>query len=197
MESVLLHPSARRLPCFFGSSTIGNSQVGKSASDQMSCDNLPSPTVGLFSAQVPRELLYALQCTPIRVFPTAGKPTAAEAYLPRNFCALTRLILASLLESGASDLDAAIFTDEDDATCRLHDVWRACVPVPVWGFVEVPHATTPLATNHYAKALTRLAADLEAHTCQSLDADGLRQAIVLYNEQRFLLACLRASDSTG
>lgn len=151
----------------------------------------PGPTVGLFSAYIPRELLYALGCTPVRVFPTAGKPTAAEAYLPRNFCALTRLILASFLENGSSGLDAAIFADEDDATRRLYDVWRASVSVPVWGFVEVPRGVTPLATNRYADLLLDLATDLEAHTGRSPNVDDLRQATALYNQQRGLLTELK------
>jgi benzoyl-CoA reductase/2-hydroxyglutaryl-CoA dehydratase subunit BcrC/BadD/HgdB len=151
-----------------------------------------SPSVGLFSAMVPRELLYALGCTPVRVFPTAGKPTAAEAYLPRNFCALTRLILASFLEDGASsNLDAVIFADEDDAARRLHDVWHAYMPVPVWGFVEVPRAAIPLAPGRYADILTRTAADLETRTGKSLNTTALHQAIALYNEQRNLLAELK------
>ncbi len=157
----------------------------------MSSDNPPGQTVGLFSAQVPRELLYALGCTPMRVFPSAGKPTAAEAFLPRNFCALTRLILASFLENGGADLDAVIFVDEDDATRRLHDVWRACVSVPVWGFVEVPRAATPLAASRYADILIRTAADLENHTRQSLSVGNLQRAIAVYNRQRSLLADLK------
>jgi benzoyl-CoA reductase/2-hydroxyglutaryl-CoA dehydratase subunit BcrC/BadD/HgdB len=154
---------------------------------------------------VPRELLYALGCTPVRVFPTAEKPTAAEAYLPRNFCALARLILAGFVEDDEPGLDAVIFADEDDATRRLYDVWRACVPVPVWGFVEAPRAATPLAARRYADTLARLAADtsvtlstsLEAHTGRPLTADGLRQAITLYNEQRSWLADLKRRWLTG
>ncbi|MFQ5343649.1 MAG: 2-hydroxyacyl-CoA dehydratase [Anaerolineae bacterium] len=157
----------------------------------------PGRTVGLFSSEVPRELLYALGCTPVRVFPTVGTATAAEAHLPRNFCALARLILAGFLEDDEPGLDAVIFTDEDDATRRLHDVWRECVPVPVWGFVEVPRAATPLAASRYADTLTRLAADLEAHTGQPLTTGGLRRAINVYNEQRSLLADLKHRWLTG
>jgi benzoyl-CoA reductase/2-hydroxyglutaryl-CoA dehydratase subunit BcrC/BadD/HgdB len=127
----------------------------------------------------------------VRVFPSAGKPTAAEAFLPRNFCSLDRLILAGFLEDEDAGLDAVIFADEDDATRRLHDVWRASVAVPVWGFVEVPRAATPLAADRYAEILARLAADLEAHTGRSLSARSLRRAIAVYNEQRSLLADLK------
>ncbi len=151
----------------------------------------PGRTVGLLSGGVPRELLYALGRTPVRVFPTAEKPTAAEDFLPRNFCAMTRLILASFVEDGGPVLEAVIFADEDDATRRLYDVWRAYMPVPAWGFVDVPRAATPLAASHYAGLLTRLAADLETHTGQRLGAKALRQAVGLYNEQRGLLADLK------
>jgi benzoyl-CoA reductase/2-hydroxyglutaryl-CoA dehydratase subunit BcrC/BadD/HgdB len=163
----------------------------------MSSDNPLGQTVGLFSAQVPRELFYALGCTPVRVFPSAGKPTAAEAFLPRNFCALNRLILASFLENSGANLDAVIFADEDDATRRLHDVWRVCVPVPVWGFVEVPRAATPLAVSRYADVLTRTAADLEGHTGRTLSTASLQQAIAVYNQQRSLLADLKHEWLTG
>jgi len=146
------------------------------------------PTVGLLSAAVPRELVYALGCLPVRVFPTAEKPAAAEAYLPNNFCALMRLVLASFVEGADSTLDAVIFADEDDATRRLHDVWRANVSVPVWGFVEVPRAATPLAVSRYADTLTRLVGELQSLTGKTLTTAGLRQAIVQYNDQRDLLA---------
>jgi benzoyl-CoA reductase/2-hydroxyglutaryl-CoA dehydratase subunit BcrC/BadD/HgdB len=163
----------------------------------MNRHNPPGRTVGLLSAQVPRELFYALGCTPVRVFPSAGKPTAAEAFLPRNFCSLNRLILASFLENGGGNLDAVIFADEDDATRRLHDVWRACVPVPVWGFVEVPRVATPLAASRYAGILTRMAAKMEDRTGRSLSAGSLHQAIAVYNQQRSLLADLRRQWLAG
>jgi len=144
--------------------------------------------VGLLSGAIPKELIYAFGCTPVRVFPTAKKPTAAEAYLPNNFCALTRLVLASFVEGADSTLDAVIFADEDDATRRLHDVWRAHVSVPVWGFVEVPRMGTPLAVSRYADTLTRLAGELQSLTGKTLTTTALRQATAQYNDQRDLLA---------
>jgi benzoyl-CoA reductase/2-hydroxyglutaryl-CoA dehydratase subunit BcrC/BadD/HgdB len=148
-------------------------------------------TVGLLSAHIPRELVYALGCVPVRLSPSAAKPTAAEAFLPRNFCAHSRLILASFLEDGRPKVDAVVFADEDDATRRLHDVWRACVDVPVWGFVEVPRLASAVAARRYTGLLVRLAADLEARTGRSVSADGLRQAVDVYNQQRSWLADLK------
>jgi benzoyl-CoA reductase/2-hydroxyglutaryl-CoA dehydratase subunit BcrC/BadD/HgdB len=133
----------------------------------------------------------------VRVFPNAAKPTAAEAFLPRNFCALLRLILAGFVEEGDAGLEAVIFADEDDGSRRLHDVWRANVSLPVWGFVEVPRLASALAADRYAQVLARLAADLETRVGHSLTAPGLRQAIALYNQQRNILAELKRQWLAG
>ncbi|MGQ9501745.1 MAG: 2-hydroxyacyl-CoA dehydratase subunit D [Anaerolineae bacterium] len=162
----------------------------------MSTYGANGPIVGLFSAFVPRELLYALGCIPVRVFPTAAKPTAAEAYLPRNFCALTRNLLASFLEERPS-VQAVIFTDEDDSLRRLRDVWAECVPVPIWGSLEVPRTGDATAIGHFARQLTELTRQLERHTGEMLTARRLRSAISIYNHQRRLLMALKASWLSG
>jgi benzoyl-CoA reductase/2-hydroxyglutaryl-CoA dehydratase subunit BcrC/BadD/HgdB len=164
----------------------------------MQQDTQPGPVVGLFSGQLPRELFYALGCLPVRVFPSAGKPAAADAYLPRNFCSLNKLWLASFLEDEHSHhLDAVVFADEDDATRRLHDVWRASVSVPVWAFVDVPRLTTPPAVQRYAEVLASVAGEIARRTGGRLDCNSLKAAITLYNEQRSLLAQLKAHWLAG
>jgi benzoyl-CoA reductase/2-hydroxyglutaryl-CoA dehydratase subunit BcrC/BadD/HgdB len=163
----------------------------------MNVDRPLGPRVGLFSAYVPRELLYGLGCSPVRIFPSAAKPTAAEALLPRNFCALLRLTLAGFLEEGDLGLEGVIFADEDDAARRLHDVWRANVSVPVWDFVEVPRLANTLAFDYYAGILVRAGAELEARAGHPLTVAGLRQSIGLYNEQRSILKGLKQQWLAG
>ena len=160
-------------------------------SHEVSSDRSDGPVVGCLSSYVPRELLYSLDCTPVRVWPKAAKPTAAEAYLPRNFCSLSKLVLATFLEAEPPHLEAAIFTDEDDATRRLHDVWVSCVKVPVWGFLEAPRSTSSLAVSRFTGLLTGLARDLEQRTGQLLSVRRLRAAMTVYREQRRLLAELK------
>jgi benzoyl-CoA reductase subunit C len=167
-------------------------------SDLLESTESTTRTVGLLSSLVPRELLVALDCRPVRVFPVAAKPTAAEAYLPRNFCSLSRLLLSGFLEeTDAPRLDAVVFTDEDDATRRLHDVWPTCVRVPVWGFLEVPRGAGALAASRFAALLAVFARNLEVHTGQALYTRRLRAAIGLFNEQRALLARLKQTWLAG
>lgn len=148
-------------------------------------------TVGLFSSHVPRELVYALGCTPVRVFPRAAKSTAADAYLPGNFCALNRLILASYLTDQPSNLAGVIFADEDDTARRLHDVWRSSIDIPVWAFLEVPRSATPLAVQRYTEILYRTVPALEVYSQTKLEVRALKRAIVAFNEQRRLTASLK------
>ncbi len=155
------------------------------------------PTVGLFSSFVPRELLFALGCVPVRVFPTATKPTLAEMYLPRNFCALTRNLLASFLEEERPRIQAVIFTDDDDSSRRLRDVWAEYVPVPIWGYLEVPRTNDSLAIRRFASLLADLSREIESHTGNKLTVGHLRSAIAVYNEQRHLLESLKASWLRG
>jgi benzoyl-CoA reductase/2-hydroxyglutaryl-CoA dehydratase subunit BcrC/BadD/HgdB len=143
--------------------------------------------VGICSAGVPRELLWAMGCLPVRMFPTAAKPTLAEAYLPRNFCSVTKTLLAGYLDGDAPHLDAVIFTDEDDATRRLNDVWPTCVNIPVWGFLEVPRSSSPLAAERFARLLIALGQQIGARTGEGLTAERLHAAITVFNEQRRLL----------
>lgn len=157
----------------------------------MSTSDADQPAVGLFSAFVPRELLFALGCIPVRLFPTVTKPTAAEAYLPRNFCALTRNLLATFLEE-RPPVQAVVFTDEDDALRRLQDVWAECVPLPIWGSLEVPRTQDAKAVRRFAVGLARLAGQIERPTGATLTARRLRAAIALYNHQRRLLTALKA-----
>ncbi len=143
--------------------------------------------IGLFGNQVPREVVYASGLVPVRVFPSASKPTAAETFLPRNFCSQTKLILASFLEDQVERLDAVIFSDEDDSVRRLHDVWLAQVSVPVWSYVEVPRAASDHAVTRYVTILKQLAATLGAHTGRAMTRESLLDAITLFNHQRRLV----------
>ena len=162
----------------------------------MSPHGTDQPVVGLFSTFVPREILFALGCVPVRIFPTATKPTSAEAYLPRNFCALTRNLLASFLEEHPP-VQAVIFTDEDDSLRRMQDVWTECIPVPIWGNLEVPRTSDAAAVKRFAALLAELAQELETHTGEKLTTRRLRSAISIYNHQRHLLTSLKTAWLSG
>lgn len=156
------------------------------------------PRVGYFYSYFPKEILYAFRRVPVRLFPTARDGAEAEPYLPKNFCALVKVTLASFLEETApADLEGVVFSDLCDAYRRLCDVWRAYVDIPVLAFLDLPRRTDALGQEFYNATLARLVAQLEARFERMLTADALADAIRLYNRQRALWSNLRAAWVEG
>jgi benzoyl-CoA reductase subunit C len=142
--------------------------------------------IGYFCSYVPKEILYAFGKTPVRVLPSASRASEAEAYLPRNFCSLVKVTLASFLE-GESDLEAVVHADSCDGLRRLNDIWRAYVDVESLPLLDLPRNNSDVSCDYFARSLGRLARDLETRFETELTTEGLASAIECYNEQRALL----------
>ncbi len=154
--------------------------------------------VGYFYSYFPKEILYAFERVPVRIFPTAPNGADAEPYLHKNFCALLKVTLASFLEDSVSeDLEGVIFSDTCDGQRRLYDVWRAYAQVPALAFLDLPRRVDALGQEFYAVALTRLVTKLEERFGQTLTVDALANSIHLYNRQRELWSELRAGWVAG
>jgi benzoyl-CoA reductase/2-hydroxyglutaryl-CoA dehydratase subunit BcrC/BadD/HgdB len=145
--------------------------------------------IGYFCSYVPKELVFACGKTPVRIMPTAVKASEAEAYLPRNFCSLIKVTLASFLE-GESDLEAVIHADSCDGLRRLHDVWRYYVDLPSLHLLDLPRINADAGVMHFQHALKELTTALEEHSGAQLAAENLASSIESYNVQRYLLSQL-------
>ncbi len=157
-----------------------------------------SPRVGMCYPFVPPEILLAFGRVPVRLFPSARNASDAEAYLPKNFCALAKVTLASFLDNSFSnDLEGVIFADVCDAQRRLVDVWRAYAIAPAIGFLDLPRRTDALGRDFFAASLHRLVAQLERQYDRPLRAEALVESIGVYNEQRQLWLSLRRAWIEG
>lgn len=141
--------------------------------------------VGYFCSYFPKEIVYAFGRTAVRVVPRAGR-AGADAYLPKNFCSLVKVTLASFLRDGASDLESVVFVNSCDAYRRMHDVWREYIGIEVLGFLDVPRRNTSLAHERFGRALQRLVEGLEKRYDQPLTAEALGAAVRAYSRQREL-----------
>ncbi len=157
-----------------------------------------SPRVGYVYSSFPPEILHAFGRVPVRLFPSARNAADAQAYLPKNFCALAKITLASFLDDGASHaFEGVIFTDDCDAQRRLYDIWCAYVNVPALAFLDLPRRKDQLSQEFYAASLNRLIEELEERYGRSLFADALADSISLYNQQRELWTSLRRAWVAG
>lgn len=155
-----------------------------------------SGRIGYLCSYVPKEIIYAFRKVPVRILPTAVKASEAEAYLPRNFCSLVKITLASFLED-KSDLEAVIHADSCDALRRLNDVWRHYIDVEALHLLDLPRINTPLAHEHFYHALCSLVRRLEERYDMQLTPENLKKAVVCYNEQRSILTELDKRWSQG
>jgi len=152
--------------------------------------------IGYFCSYVPKEIIHAFGKTPVRMMPTAAKASEAEAYLPRNFCSLVKVTLASFLASDP-DLEAVIHADSCDALRRLNDVWRAYVDVEALHLLDLPRKSTATSADYFHRALRKLVEALEQRYDTEFTAERLGKSIQCYNEQRSLAAQLDRRWSRG
>jgi benzoyl-CoA reductase subunit C len=152
--------------------------------------------IGYLCSYVPKEIIYAFSKTPVRTLPSAAKASEAEAYLPRNFCSLVKMTLASFLETD-SDLEAVVHADSCDGLRRLNDVWRAYVDVETLPLLDLPRKGTSKSCEYFARSLSRLAEALEERCDIGLTPERLASAIRCYNEQRTLLTDLDRRWAAG
>jgi benzoyl-CoA reductase subunit C len=142
--------------------------------------------IGYFCSYVPKELIYALDRIPVRILPTASKASEAEAFLPRNFCSLVKVTLASFLE-GSSDLEGVIHSDSCDALRRLNDIWRRYVDVEALHLLDLPRNDTAVSRDYYRHSLRGLSCTVEERFGVELTAERLASSIECYNDQRSLM----------
>jgi benzoyl-CoA reductase subunit C len=142
--------------------------------------------VGYFCSYVPPEIIHAFGKIPVRVLPSTTRATEAEAFLPRNFCSLVKVTLASFL-GGGSDLEAVIHSDSCDALRRLSDIWRHYVDVEALHLLDLPRNDSSLSCDYFQHSLLRLVEALEDRYGTELTAEDLGNSIGCYNEQRSLV----------
>ncbi|MGQ9555102.1 MAG: 2-hydroxyacyl-CoA dehydratase subunit D [Anaerolineae bacterium] len=163
----------------------------------MSAAGMP-PRIGYLCSYLPRELLHALGLLPVRVLPEWGiDASASEAYLPKNFCALSKAIFASLLGGNSRELDAVLFLDSCDAMRRLCDVWRRYAETRVLGCLHLPRRSDTRASAYYATVLADFAAECERSFGVPLTAEALASSFAIYDEQRHLLRSLDEARARG
>ena len=148
--------------------------------------------VGIYNAYVPEEMFHAAGLTPVYVFHRSGDQGHARAHLPAFACWPGRSLVDQALAGDLDSLEGMAFAQTCDVVQALTDVWRKTMPG-----VQVYHVGVPLSLATEA-ARAYLLDELERlrQALGGFGDDALRQAIVVYDEARELVARLyeRAAD---
>lgn len=151
--------------------------------------------VGFLPIYVPRELLHAQGVLPVGLM--GGRPDLeiikGDAYYQSYICHLPRSTIELGLNGSYDALDGLIFPAICDVIRNLSGMWQMLFPDVLVHYFDVPQNFDPaIGGAFYRRDLEALAKALEARGARPLTAEGLRQSIALYNEDRRLVRELYA-----
>lgn len=129
------------------------------------------------SPAFPFEIALALGYEPRLLIPRGMSVSRAEGFLPRNFCAYLKLILATAVQEDSRE--PIVVPLEDESHRRFFEVLKELLPGQVIAF-EVPLRKDEWGVKRFAHAFNLLAHQLG----QSLRSEALREAITLGNDLR-------------
>ncbi|MCS7287094.1 MAG: 2-hydroxyacyl-CoA dehydratase family protein [Anaerolineae bacterium] len=133
--------------------------------------------LGFISPAFPFEIALALGYKPRLLTPAGVSVSRAEGFLPRNFCAYLKLILATLIQENGQE---PIFVPlEDESHRRFFEVLKELLPGQVIA-LEIPLRKDEQGAKRFAHAFNLLAHQLG----RDLRSEALREAITLGNALR-------------
>jgi bcr-type benzoyl-CoA reductase subunit C len=151
---------------------------------------------GYLCGYTPLEILHAAGFTPIRLMQLSHPVSLANAHLPTFACALARGVTERLVSGQFDFLQGVLFAHTCDTMQCLADIWRISQPRRRILTLSLPTVLDSVSARGYVVAeLRQLAAVVEAQFATPVTEGALRESIVLYNEQRQLLAQLHQKRS--
>lgn len=148
--------------------------------------------MGWLCLYAPEELFQAAGMLPLRVMGGEGETQQADAHLYSNFCSFVRSCLEEGFKGHYDLLDGLVTCNNCDHIRHLYDVWSRYLKTPYTCILGLPHKMSEAGTAFFAGELRRLKGELETAFGVGITAEGLRQAIDLYNHTRALLRQLYA-----
>ncbi len=146
------------------------------------------PVIGYLCCFAPPEIISAAGAIPYRITGQPGMDTsAADAYVEPYGCTYVRNILARAVDGKLDFLDGLIISHSCDMVQRLYGIWTYSHPLPYSYLFNVPHQISPWAQRFYKRELGFFQESLEKFTGHQVTIPELKNIIVKYNHNRFLV----------
>ncbi len=135
---------------------------------------------GVFPAQYPREILWALGALPVEIWDPPLEVAAAGAHLQPTICSVAQLGLELILQGRCDDLDGFLFPHTCDSLQNLASLVHDCIgqDKPCHFFYNPKAPYGDASRRYYRAQLEALARRLEGQL-GPLDEGRLRQAVAL------------------
>lgn len=135
----------------------------------------------------PEELIHAAGMLPVGLWGAEIPVRLADAKLQSFACSVARTSLEMGLNEAVSVCDGFMFPSTCDAFQNLSEVWKATTEKPCFKVTFPKRASGEEARRYLQRELELLEAELEAFSGASIEDQGLRNSIQLYNESRRLM----------
>jgi len=147
--------------------------------------------IGLLCSYVPEELIYAAGMLPWHIIGTDQANTSrAMVYRMATSSLYCNRVLESFLAGELDFLDGVIATDREQDLVRLWDVLVHLKKTPFAHIIHVPNEASALCRKQMAKEIAGLKKSVEEFSGTKITDESLRQAIIVFNKMRTLLARL-------
>jgi benzoyl-CoA reductase/2-hydroxyglutaryl-CoA dehydratase subunit BcrC/BadD/HgdB len=148
-----------------------------------------SKKIGWFCSYVPEELIMAAGLDPVRLQGQEDKVKEADGYVCSNLCPYLKNLMESGLNSKMADLAGIVFVNSCDGMRRMYDLWgQYVVPKQFTFWLEVPKNQNEAAVSFFSEQLAAWAGRLEEDFGVEMSDGRLKEAIVLMNEHRRVIA---------
>jgi bcr-type benzoyl-CoA reductase subunit C len=135
----------------------------------------------------PEELIHAAGMLPVGLWGAEIPVRLADVKLQSFACSVARTSLEMGLNEALSVCDGFLFPSTCDAFQNLSEVWKATTKKPCFKVTFPKQASGESARRYLRRELELLEAELEAFSGASIEDQGLRNSIRLYNESRRLM----------
>lgn len=147
-------------------------------------------TLGHFPVYFPEEIAHAAGLLPVNVLGGGNRLELkhADARMGSFVCSICRSTAELGLNGSLQGLTGFITHPICDAAKHLAGIWARNFPEQLSQILYLPqNVNTPGAVRYIAAEFQRMRSDLEKRVGRTVDEEGLRRSIRLYNENRKLL----------
>jgi len=147
--------------------------------------------IGYLPIYVPREIIHAAGMLPVGIMGGSDQLEIirGDSYFQSYICHLPRSVIEMGVSGRLDCLDGLLFPSICDVIRNLSGMWKLLFPEKYVKYFDVPqNFDADIGGQYYLKELKALRADLEALSGKPISDDDLRSSIVVYNENRRLVA---------
>src|SRR3990172_4879839 len=146
---------------------------------------------GYFCIYVPEEIMYAAGILPVRIYGNPEPSHLAETFITSQWCPFSRSCLAQGLLGRYDYLDGLVSCYTCHHILQTYDIWQRHRPTPFKHYLWTPQCVdSRWAEGCFASMIETFKQAIEEWTGHPISAQGLDQAIEVYNTNRSLLTQL-------